>query len=666
MTTPLWRTAAVSPERARNLAQQLAIPVRVARWLCARGVDEQPDPGAWLAPERIPYSNPFDFDDMGRAVERIRRAVSAGERIAIVGDYDVDGVTASAILMDGLEQLRAQAVCLLPHRERDGYGLSETLVERALAAGCRLIVTVDNGIRATAAIAYALKKGIDVVITDHHEPGEESLPDGLPVVHWSRASCPDLKRLSGAGVAWKVCQALFAATGAAGLDDSRERDEGEAYRLGLAALGALADVMPMLGENRRLVRDGLTALRVCRRPGWLALCERAGLNPNRVRADDVLWRIAPRLNAAGRMDTADHALQLLLAKDVATAMALAETIEHLNETRKTETEQGFLLAKRQAEEQIQAGAGLLVTHGPWSIGIAGIIAAKVCEAYGRPCLALSDQGDDLLRGSGRAPDGFPLHTALAENAGLFDHFGGHDAAVGCGVRRENLSAIQQQLSAFARSWQAEAGADSAEEAARPAADDFLALSDVTLELCEWIERLGPYGPEYPVWRFFIGPARIEQIRPLGGGRHVRLRVVEAGCRQDLIWFNVPAAVSEWRPGDTLTAIVELEESVWQGRRRVQLRIVQAGISNRILTREHFAEVYRLLRARRRLRQAEAGQDTPVYRSDEMETMLNTFVELGFARLSNHAYHVVESAPSRDLREAVNYQRYLRVVTQWTV
>ncbi|MCL6627584.1 MAG: DHH family phosphoesterase, partial [Alicyclobacillus shizuokensis] len=434
--------------------------------------------------------------------------------------------------------------------------------------------------------------------------------------------------------------------------------------LGLAALGALADVMPMVGENRRLVVEGLAALRRCRRPGWLALCAVAGLDADSVTATDVLWRIAPRLNSAGRMDTAEHALALLLAADPGEAQARAEDIERLNGLRKVETERAFTQAQEQAREQIAAGCGFLVSHGPWPLGVVGIVAAKLSETYGMPALVLADTGDTLLRGSGRAPSGFPLHQALADSAELFDHFGGHDEAVGCGLSRERLVEVRERLSAFAAAWQSER----LPSASTPQvlADDYLPLADATLELAAWIDRLGPYGPGHPMWRFCVGPARIVQVRWMGDGRHVRIKVSEAGNFQDLVWFHAPPSVSTWKPGDTVTAIVELEQNVWQGRVRVQLRVIQAGLSNRVLTREHFADLYRLLRARRRLQAVEAVREAPGYGLDQVATMLNTFVELGFARLSDHAYHVVESAAPRDLREAAHYRDHLRTNAAWSV
>jgi single-stranded-DNA-specific exonuclease len=670
MADGLWRTAGVSAERAERVAAEYGVPLRVARWLCARGLDEDSgELAGWLDATRVAYTDPHAFHDMAAAVTRMLHAISRRERIGIIGDYDVDGVTASAILADVLTALGADWRCFIPHREQDGYGLSEALVNRAREAGCQLLVTVDNGIRAGDAIAYAREAGLDVVVTDHHEPGPEPLPPGLPVVHWTRADDEAVRVLSGAGVAWKFASALeAAATGDGGIGGTRaefvsphsERTIGDAaerrrFRLGMAALGALADVMPMFGENRRLVVDGVAALKGCRRPGWLALCEAAGVDLSQLTPTAILWRLVPRLNAAGRMESAHLALRLLLAEESRAAAELAQQLEELNDLRKRETERAAAEAREQADAQVAAGAHALVVHGPWPLGVAGIVATRLVDHYGKPVLVLADAGEPILRGSGRAPEGVSLHTAMIDCADAFDHFGGHDGAVGCAVRREHIEEVKRRLFAAVA-----AHAQAADEGAtEPLADDYLPLAEATLELADWVERLGPYGPGYPVWRFYIGPVRIEQVRRLGNGRHARIRVKEAGTQRELIWFGAPSSVEQWRPGDALTAIVELERNVWQGQADVQLRVVQATVSPKVLTREHFAEVYRLLRARRRLCASEVQAEVPHYSPQQVTLILETFVELGFAHRQDHAYHVVEYVEARDLREAAEYRRHLR-------
>lgn len=649
--TPLWLTASISEEMVEAIAKALDLPRRVARWLIARNI-KTPEEARRFLYAREQYSDPFDFREMRKAVDRIQRAIADAETIVIVGDYDVDGVTASTILASELEVLGATWACLIPERVADGYGLSAGLVERAAERGADLIITVDNGIRAHDAIDLALDLGIDVIVTDHHEPDDEPLPDCTAVVHWSRHERPDdAIVLSGAGVAWKLCQALapLERPGTSASDHAE-------WILGLAALGAISDIMPMRGENRRLIREGLAALRLCRRPGWLALCERARVDPDELTVTGVSWRIAPRMNAAGRMSSAIVAFNLLMSGSRMQAGELADEIEVLNADRKRLTDEAVLAAQAQVESIYADGPPTgIVVAGPWPLGVVGIVAAKLVDRYGCPAIVFSDAEEDVMRGSGRAPEGFSLHDALLACSALLHHFGGHDAAVGCGVERGQLHAFREAFRAVVEAAPRADGDD-----AEMVADDFLPLEEATMDTLAWTQRFSPHGPENQPLRFFIGPAVVKSVTPLGDGKHVRLRLQEGKTEADVVWFQAPeGARSRVQTGHLIGVVAELEENVWRGTRRVQLRATDGWLLDEPVMRDVFALFYRHLHKERvverdRFYQLAKGQDAV-----KVDVILDTFVELGFAACHNGAYHVLEAVQSHDLREAVSYQAHLR-------
>lgn len=654
MTThrPLWLTSDVSPAQVDELVNALGLPTRVGRWLVARGIST-PDTARRFLYAREQFTDPFDFDDMRLAVDRIRKAVQLGEHIVIVGDYDVDGVTASAILASELTCMGAEFTCLIPERIADGYGLSESLVDKAMERGGKLIVTVDNGIRAAEAIAKATVSGIDVIITDHHEPGDTTLPACVAVVHPARHANPqEANVLSGAGVAWKLSQAL-----GRGRESAQSQSDHDEWQFGLAALGAISDLMPMRGENRRLIREGLDALRHCRRPGWLALCERARVNVDELSVTSVSWRIGPRLNAAGRMAHADVAYELLMSTKRAAASELADGIEELNTARRQCTEDASAEAMIQAEQLYGEQPRGIVVAGDWPLGIVGIVAAKLVTQFGCPAIVLSDTGNPVLRGSGRAPEGFSLHGALEECAGYLHHFGGHDAAVGCGVEQHQLDAFRNAFTEVTGRAHAVSASD---ERTPVVADDFLPLTEVTLETLEWILRFSPHGRENDPLRFFIGPVVLTRLTPVGDGSHVRLRLQEGQAELDAIWFHAPDAIkSQSMIGSQFGLVVELEENLWQGKRSAQLRIAQGWQLAQPIARTRFASVYRHLRksqAQHPLTLSDVAEDSE---DGVVQVILDTFLELGFARCDDGAYHMVESSRARDLRESIAYQSHLR-------
>lgn len=665
MTDVMWKAARIDVAHADRLADDLGLPARAARCLLARGVTEA-QAVEWLSNgdesataalvTGTAWREAVQFDGLATAIDRLVQALETGERICVVGDYDVDGVTASTIMGATLSFLGADYICLIPHRIQDGYGLSEAIVERAAAQGARLIVTVDNGIRATAGALATATYGIDLIITDHHEPGDP-LPDSVhAIVHWASAIDEERVRiLSGAGVAWTVADALLSRL--AGDREALAVQELRRWLVGLAALGALADVMPMTGHNWRLVRAGIACLRTCQRPGWLALAELARLELASVDHHGLLWHITPRLNAAGRMDSARAAFDLLMAKNAETASAAADEIEHWNQLRKLETERASAEALAQCREDRREHGAAIVLAGPWHLGVVGIVANKLADAFCRPAIVLADDGSDVLRGSGRAPVGYDLHAALCASEAHLVNFGGHEAAIGCAVHRSQLTAFRDTLMEHLETAGLHPSATApASDAGMP--DDYLPLAEVTEETLRWMERFRPFGPGHPPFTFYVGPVEVVRVTALSGGRHLRLSLREGGDKADAIWFQADAEAQTWRPGERIGAVVELERNTWKNQTGLQLRVVRAERYDRMMTREDFGLLYRLLKSRRTLHATQVATASVSCTPDDASMALDTFVELGFAQVRETAYHVVDKAVSRDLRDAPSYQRYL--------
>ena len=424
------RVRPAAPDAEQALAAA-GYGVLLRRVLAARGCADAEAARRLLEPEQG-LSDPFLLKDMDRAVARIRQAVEEEEPIVIYGDYDVDGICATAILYECLSSQGAHVRCKLPTRG-GGYGLTRAALENLAAKGFSLVVTVDNGISAVEEAACARKLGLDLIVTDHHLPGA-ALPEAVAVVDPRRSDdASPFKSLCGAGVAFKLCAALEGCAPEELLEMYGE----------LAALGTVADVMPLVGENRILVREGLALLQETMRPGLQALLESGGYAGRPVTADTVSYGLAPRLNAAGRMDNAAVALKLLLCGDEDQAAGIAARLAEINTERQQAEQEVFAAACRLLEQDPARlrDRVLIVAGEDWHPGVIGIVAARLMERYNRPAIAISlHEGEG--RGSGRAPDPFDLHGALAACAGHLVRFGGHAAAAGLEIEEEQLPAFR--------------------------------------------------------------------------------------------------------------------------------------------------------------------------------------------------------------------------------
>lgn len=518
---------------------------------------------------------------MDKACERIWRAIDEGETIVVFGDYDVDGVTATALLYQHLKGMGATVKCMLPSREGDGYGLSRNAIRSIHDKGCKLIVTVDNGISAVEEADYAAELGIDLIITDHHLP-PETLPKAIAVVDPRREDdTSPFKGLCGAGVAFKLCAAL----------DGCPPEEMLDYCGDLAAVGTVADVMPLTGENRTLVKAGLRQLQNTDRPGLEALLEEVGLAGKPVTAENVSYAIAPRINAAGRMDNAVTALQLVMCEDPDRAAELAHKLNEIN-TKRQETElQIFKAAQELLEQEPERleDRVMLLWGRDWHPGVIGIVASRLVERTGRPVIVVTIDEHGECKGSGRSVQGFNLHACIGACADLLIRYGGHAMAAGLSVREENLPALRRRLNDWA-----------ARECpvlhTTPLECDLpIHLDRVTVESVRKLDQLAPYGAENPTPVFLLQNAVLDGVYPVSEGRHSRLRLRQGNASVYAVWFGMPPEQLPYAMGDVVDAALNL--SVYDSPRGAQLsgRILDlhpAGLGTKLAEQAAFVAALR--------------------------------------------------------------------------
>ena len=514
MPEVVW-VPAPGPAAAEDLARG-GVPEHLARLLARRGVEQPAEAKAFLEPSLDQLHDPFELGGVPEAVERLESAREAGERVAVIGDYDVDGVSGTALLLAVLRHCRLDADPILPHRLREGYGFQPVHVDRARESGCTVIVTVDCGTTSAAAARAAREAGIDVVVTDHHLPGPE-LPDWVIQVNPRQASCgypfPDL---SGAGIALKLAQALARRAG-------RDLDPNALLRV--ACLGTIADLVPLRGENRTIAALGLRALPSTPSPGLQALMRVASVRTP-VAASDVGFRLGPRLNAAGRLDDARHALDLLLCRDRSTADRLAATLDRWNRDRRAEEARVVEEARegvlRRVEEDGEPPPILVGWSDSWHRGVVGIAAGRLVREFHRPAVLLAVEDGEAV-GSGRSVPGIPLHAFLEGWRDRFRRFGGHAQAVGLSVDADRLEELRGAWEEAAAAWPGEHLLRRLEYELElpPAALDGNLLAD--------LGRLEPHGMGNPRPLLRVGPLSLSgEPRLFGRGDRRHLRALAAG------------------------------------------------------------------------------------------------------------------------------------------
>ena len=555
-----WNLRPSGPAGSRAELERAGLPPLCAAVLCARGVDTAPAASAFLAHGPNLLHDPFLLRDMEKAVERISRAIREQETLAVYGDYDVDGITATCLLTQFLRTLGGQVVSYIPDRTEEGYGLNNHAIDALARQGVTLIVTVDCGITAAQEVEYARALGVDVVITDHHQC-KEVLPQAVAVVDPRRPDCsypfPDL---AGVGVALKLALALTA-------PDQRSQvllDYGE-----LAAIGTVADVMLLQGENRALVHLGLERLADCSRPGLQALLREAGCPRGQVPTTVTIgYGLAPRINAAGRMEQAGTALELLLTQDPQRGQELAQELCQLNRLRQAIELEIFQHCDQLLTHTPALSAPVIVLAGEgWHQGVIGIVASRLAEKYACPAFMISLDGAKG-KGSCRSFGGFNLFGALERCAPLLDSYGGHELAAGFSIRRDNIPAFRaalcQLVEEFAGHQPMESSLDVDCEIPHCS---LLSTQDV-----ESLSLLEPFGSGNPKPVFLLRSVCVLSHTDVGGGRHLKLKLRRDGVVMDAIFFSANTAACGIENGQRLDIAFTLQINQFRGNRTVQLQL----------------------------------------------------------------------------------------------
>lgn len=544
-----WEVRPLDKERAAAFAQTYGVPFFLAMLMNIRGLDDAAHLREFLG-EGEPLSDPFLLKDMDKAAARITRAVDNMEKIAVYGDYDADGVTSTAMLYSYLETRGADVIFYIPQREGEGYGMNIGAVEYLKEQGVSLIVTVDNGISSVQEVARANELGIDVVVTDHHRP-QEILPDAVAVVDAYR---PDdtspYKHFSGVGIAFKLLMALE--DGAGDVEDLLE-----AYS-DLAAIGTIGDIVPLTGENRTLIRAGLERLSQSDRPGVQALLENAGIAGKALTSTNVAFTLVPRINATGRMGAPERAVRLLISGYEEEAEALSEEICADNEERRRVEAEIAEAAFADIEAKGYMKDRVVVVDGEnWHHGVIGIVASRVTERCGKPCMIIS-RGETEAKGSGRSIEGFSLFEAICACGDLLIKFGGHPMAAGITLKPENIEAFRKRINQYAAEHFPQMPTQTV------TLDCKLNPAVLSVSMAQSLTQLEPFGNGNPQPVFGLFNMELSNVTPVGGGGHLRLTLEKNGAVITAMRFNTKPEELPYHIGDKIDLAVQLEAREFRG------------------------------------------------------------------------------------------------------
>ena len=548
-----WNVGAPDLERVHALIESGISPLAAAV-LVSRGYDTPEKARGLLDQGRSGLLDPMGLPDMPAAVERVRLALSRGEKIAIFGDYDVDGITSTCLLTDFLRRQGGDVIWYIPARLEEGYGLSETAIRGLHALDVDLIITVDCGITALDEARLCEELGIDLVVTDHHECKAE-LPRAAAVVNPHRKdSTYPFVHLAGVGVAFKLAAAVLG-------------DQEWVFReySDLAAMGTVADVMPLLGENRVLVTGGIANMQSRPRVGVLALMEECQLTPAALGSSAIGYTLSPRINAAGRMGQVELAAKLFLTQDPEEAAGLADALCRLNRQRQATEAEIYADATAMLEGQTDPPA-IVLSGDTWHQGVVGIVASRLVEDYGCPVFLICMMGD-MGKASSRSSGGFPLFATLEELGDLLDNFGGHELAAGFTIRRENIPAFREAVTERARVWRETHPEGKALDLDCTIPPELLTVPNVAA-----LDQLEPFGAGFPRPLFYMDGLRVDSLGEVGGGKHLRLRLSRDGKPLSGIFFSTTAAKAAIAQGDMVEAAFAPQVNEYRGIRSVQLNL----------------------------------------------------------------------------------------------
>lgn len=552
----IWKlTESDLPDEFLKLSKKYKLDTLAAQILWQRGIRAEEEIQAYLNPDLQQLHDPFLLHDMEKAVQRILTAIENGQNILIYGDYDADGMTASSVMKSALDELGAEVQVYLPNRFTDGYGPNLDVYKYFIQnEDIDLIITVDNGVAGHEAIAYAQSQNVDVIVTDHHSM-PEVLPEAFAIVHPEHPeSNYPFKYLAGVGVAFKVATALL--------------DYIPSDMLDLVAIGTIADMVSLTDENRILVSHGLKVLANTERAGLMELMRLSGTDFEKVNEETIGFQIAPRLNALGRLDDPNPAIELLTGWDEEVAAEIAQMIDEKNSERKVIVENIFNQALTMiTDEPIQ-----ILHHKDWHKGVLGIVAGRLLEQFHKPIIMLAEE-EGVLRGSARSIENFNIFEALNEHRELFMAFGGHKQAAGMTFALENAEAIKQVMLDFIQ----ENDIDMSEKSSLEVQGS-LQFDEISLETIRSLEKLSPYGMDNPKPHFLLTDYQVEQARSMGkDNSHLKLKLVQNGQALDAVYFGHGAESLEFEQSDT-ELVGTLSSNTWNGTTTVQLMVADARVN----------------------------------------------------------------------------------------
>ncbi len=555
-----WCVSRIDKEKASELSAACGIDPFASLLLVSRGITEKEQADEFFSQD-VSLCDPFSIKDMDKAVERINLAIEKGEKIAVYGDYDADGVTASSLLYLFLEMLGADTVCYIPDRESEGYGLNVKAAKALAADNVNLIVTVDNGISAINEAKKIKELGMDLVVTDHHKVGSV-LPEATAVVdpHREDDEC-EFEDWAGVGVAFKLISAL---------SDGESEEILENFS-DLIAVGTIADIVPLTGENRAIVKKGVQKINAGENLGIRALREVSGTRERILSANGVAFSVVPRINAIGRIERADKAFELLISQNEERAREIAEEIDLANAKRQELEQQITLEAQKQLEKNPRMIFDrVLVFDGEgWHGGVIGIVAARFVDKYLKPCIVITGDGENA-KGSGRSIEGFSLYDAINSVSDLLTHFGGHPLAAGFGIASKDIPEFRRRVNEYAKTVQM--------PFATVQLDCRLKPQFISADLLPVIESLEPFGAGNPQPLFGLFDMAVASVQPLKGGKHIRLNLTKENANISALKFSTPYETFPYRKGDRVDLAVRLEKNEYMGQTKVSIYIKDIRMS----------------------------------------------------------------------------------------
>ena len=552
-----WQIYETDENKIQEISQKYNLNKLLSTILANRNIIDEKDIKQFLTPTRKDFHDPFLIHDMEKAVERIIKAIEEQEKVTIYGDYDVDGITSITVLKSYLSDRGLEVETYIPNRLNEGYGLNKEAIEKIHNNGCQLMITVDCGISGLEEIEYANSLGIETIVTDHHEPGND-LPKAFAVIDNKRKdSNYPFRELAGVGVVFKLIQAISIKLGLA--------EEEYLKYLDIVCIGTISDIVPLVDENRVITKLGLMLVRQTKNIGLKAILKTSGYN--KIDSNTISFGVAPRINACGRMGVAEEALELFLSKNVNQVMELARKLNDHNRVRQETEKSIFEEALKQIQEKHLDENNTIVVGGEnWHHGVIGIVSSKITEMYFKPSILLSFEGDDLGKGSGRSIPGFDLHDALMKCEDCIEKFGGHSMAIGITVKRENLEKLKQELENIA----IEEKIDEIVPIIK--IDAKIDLSEVNKEMVESLKELEPFGEGNKMPIFAFKNLKIDSIRALSEGKHLKLTLKDNNTIVNAIGFNMGELAQDYRIGDKIDVVGTLEINSFNGTDSIQINM----------------------------------------------------------------------------------------------